>query len=61
MGQSKLMDCLIEIISHLIPAYLEFPKRAGWDDAFATMATCQDDTLLDDTSTTAWDDDEWAC
>jgi antitoxin MazE len=35
-------------------------QRAGWDAAFATMATCHDDILLDDASTTTWDDDEWA-
>ena len=34
-------------------------QRIGWDDAFAAMATCQDDTLLDDFSTVNWDDDEW--
>lgn len=31
--------------------------RAGWDDAFAT---CHDNILLDDASSTTWDSDEWA-
>ncbi len=36
------------------------PKiRVGWDEAFAAMAQRQDDTLLDDVSTTNWDQVEW--
>ncbi|MBE9110009.1 AbrB/MazE/SpoVT family DNA-binding domain-containing protein [Nodosilinea sp. LEGE 07298] len=34
-------------------------QRIGWDVAFAAMAENHDDGLLDDTSTTAWDDAEW--
>jgi len=34
-------------------------QRAGWDVAFAAMADHHDDTLLDDLSTTDWDDAEW--
>ncbi|MBE9139691.1 AbrB/MazE/SpoVT family DNA-binding domain-containing protein [Nodosilinea sp. LEGE 07088] len=34
-------------------------QRAGWDAAFANLAEHQDDTLLDDTSTTDWDNAEW--
>ena len=33
--------------------------RAGWDSAFAAMAENQDDVLLDDVSTTDWDNSEW--
>lgn len=34
-------------------------SRAGWDKAFATMAVEDDDELLDDVTTTEWDDQEW--
>jgi antitoxin MazE len=34
-------------------------QRVGWDNAFAAMAEYHDDTLLDDLSTTDWDDAEW--
>ncbi len=34
-------------------------SRAGWDDAFADMATQRDDTLLDEVSPTDWDQTEW--
>lgn len=33
--------------------------RVGWDEAFAAMAERQDDVLLDDVSTTSWDQVEW--
>ncbi|MEL7349992.1 MAG: AbrB/MazE/SpoVT family DNA-binding domain-containing protein [Cyanobacteria bacterium P01_A01_bin.116] len=33
--------------------------RAGWDEAFAAMAKNQDDGLLDEVHTTAWDHSEW--
>ncbi|MFM2430520.1 MAG: hypothetical protein RLZZ511_1733 [Cyanobacteriota bacterium] len=33
--------------------------RAGWDAAFATMATNQDDQLLDQAEPTEWDQTEW--
>jgi antitoxin MazE len=33
--------------------------RAGWEEAFAAMASRGDDALLDDTSLTAWDQTEW--
>jgi antitoxin MazE len=36
------------------------PKsRIGWDKAFAVMAQKQDDILLDNETTTEWDDQEW--
>ncbi|MFB2893385.1 AbrB/MazE/SpoVT family DNA-binding domain-containing protein [Aerosakkonemataceae cyanobacterium BLCC-F50] len=36
------------------------PKiRVGWDEAFAAMAEQKDDILLDDVSTTNWDQVEW--
>ena len=34
------------------------PLRNGWEDAFKAMAANQDDVLLD-TPTTAFDDSEW--
>jgi antitoxin MazE len=34
-------------------------KRIGWDAAFAAMGENRDDSLLDDTSTTDWDEAEW--
>ncbi|HEY9849680.1 MAG TPA: AbrB/MazE/SpoVT family DNA-binding domain-containing protein [Leptolyngbyaceae cyanobacterium] len=33
--------------------------RVGWDEAFATMAERKDDVLLDDVSTTNWEQVEW--
>jgi antitoxin MazE len=33
--------------------------RIGWDEAFAAMAEHQDDELLDDMTTTGWDQTEW--
>jgi len=33
--------------------------RRGWEEAFAEMASQQDDTLLDDVNTTTWDQIEW--
>jgi antitoxin MazE len=33
--------------------------RRGWDLAFAAMAAQHDDVLLDDVSTTNWEQDEW--
>jgi antitoxin MazE len=34
-------------------------SRQGWDMAFTTMAAEQDDRLLDQSSTTDWDQTEW--
>lgn len=34
-------------------------SRLGWDEAFATMADRKDDVLLDDVSTTNWEQVEW--
>ncbi|MGF1535565.1 MAG: AbrB/MazE/SpoVT family DNA-binding domain-containing protein [Elainellaceae cyanobacterium] len=34
-------------------------SRAGWEEAFATMAEQQDDKLLDDVMATTWDDEGW--
>jgi antitoxin MazE len=34
-------------------------QRVGWDAAFATMATHQEDALLEDLCTTNWDNAEW--
>jgi antitoxin MazE len=34
-------------------------SRKGWDEAFAAMAEQQDDELLDDVTTTDWDQTEW--
>jgi len=33
--------------------------RQGWEDRFAAMAEQGDDRLLDETSTTQWDEEEW--
>jgi antitoxin MazE len=33
--------------------------RQGWDEAFATMAAHGDDALLDEMTTTDWDETEW--
>ncbi len=34
-------------------------SRVGWAEAFAEMANNHDDVLLDDTTTTLWDETEW--
>lgn len=36
-------------------------SRAGWEEAFATMAEQRDDGLLDDETATEWDhlESEW--
>ncbi len=33
--------------------------RLGWAAAFAEMANNRDDVLLDDVTTTSWDETEW--
>jgi antitoxin MazE len=33
--------------------------RVGWAAAFAEMANNRDDVLLDDATTTLWDETEW--
>lgn len=33
--------------------------RHGWEDRFAAMAEQGDDQLMDETSTTQWDEEEW--
>jgi antitoxin MazE len=33
--------------------------RQGWEKRFAEMAEQGDDRLLDETSTTQWDEEEW--
>ena len=33
--------------------------RQGWAEAFASMAEYSDDRLLDEVSSTQWDDEEW--
>ena len=33
--------------------------RQGWDEHFADMAEKGDDQLLDETSQTRWDEEEW--
>ncbi len=33
--------------------------RVGWEEAFISMAEHHDDILLDDVSTTEWDDVQW--
>jgi antitoxin MazE len=34
-------------------------SRVGWVEAFTEMASNQDDVLLDDVTTTSWDETEW--
>ena len=33
--------------------------RAGWEESFAKMAEQHDDVLLDDVTTTEWEELEW--
>ena len=33
--------------------------REGWEASFAAMNAAGDDSLLDETTTTEWDDNEW--
>jgi antitoxin MazE len=35
--------------------------RQGWEDRFAEMAERGDDKVLDETSSTQWDEEEWTC
>ncbi len=35
------------------------PPRFGWAEAFAAMARAGDDVLLDEESTSPWDETEW--
>jgi antitoxin MazE len=34
-------------------------SRQGWEQAFATMAAQQDDVLIDEITTSEWDNLEW--
>ena len=34
-------------------------SRLGWEAAFAAMAEQQDDSLLDESTTTDWDEVDW--
>ena len=43
---------------HLTIRQVRHP-RAGWDHAFSQMAQNHDDLLLDEVSTTEWDQVEW--
>jgi antitoxin MazE len=45
-----------ELIIRAIPE-----RRQGWEQAFAMMAEHQDDTLLDEDITTAWEQWDWSC
>ena len=44
--------------NHLIIQASHHPRQ-GWEDCFAAMAEHGDDRLLDETSSTQWDEKEW--
>ncbi len=36
-----------------------YHPRQGWEERFASMAEQGDDQLLDETTTSQWDEEEW--
>jgi Growth regulator len=49
----------IEVHGDRIVIRAALKPRAGWEEAFAKMAEQHDDVLLDDVTTTEWDELEW--
>jgi antitoxin MazE len=52
-------NCQIEARNNQIIITAVPKARVGWAAAFAEMASCHDDVLLDDFTTTGWDEQEW--
>ncbi|MUL35654.1 AbrB/MazE/SpoVT family DNA-binding domain-containing protein [Gloeocapsopsis dulcis] len=52
-------DVEIELQENYLVIRSASRSRLGWDEAFAAMAEQKGDRLLDDVSTTEWDQAEW--
>ncbi len=49
----------IEVQGEVLTIRTASRSRTGWEEAFAAMATQQDDVLHDEVNTTDWDRVEW--
>jgi antitoxin MazE len=52
-------DVELELQENQIVIRPSHPVRYKWEEQFKLMAERGDDALLDDVSTTTWDEDEW--
>jgi antitoxin MazE len=52
-------NCQIEVRDNQIIITAAPKARVGWAAAFAEMASCRDDVLPDEVTTTLWDEQEW--
>ncbi|MEB3180046.1 MAG: AbrB/MazE/SpoVT family DNA-binding domain-containing protein [Nostocaceae cyanobacterium] len=60
LEQSGIWEELeIEVQDNCLIIRAATKSRIGWDKAFAVMAERQDDIMLDNETTTEWDDQEW--
>jgi antitoxin MazE len=57
IGISEAVEIEVHGARSVIRAALK--PRAGWEEAFAKMAAQHDDVLLDDVTTTEWEELEW--
>ncbi len=57
IGISEAVE--IEVHGDRIVIRAALKPRAGWEEAFAKMAEQHDDVLLDDVTTTEWEELEW--
>ena len=57
IGISEAVE--IEVHGDRIVIRAALKPRADWEEAFAKMAEQHDDVLLDDVTTTEWEDLEW--
>lgn len=57
IGISEAVE--IEVQGDRIVIRAALKPRTGWDEAFAKMTEQHDDVLLDDVTTTGWDQREW--
>jgi antitoxin MazE len=57
IGISEAVE--IEVHGDRIVIRAALKPRAGWEEVFAKMAEQHDDVLLDDVTTTEWEELEW--
>ncbi len=57
IGISEAVE--IEVQGDRIVIRAALKPRVGWEEAFAKMAEQHDDVLLDDVTTTEWEELEW--
>jgi antitoxin MazE len=57
IGISEAVE--IEVQGDRIVIRAALKPRAGWEEAFAKMAAQHDDVLLDDVTSTEWEEVEW--